>query len=194
MALLSLGVGGYALFLTATGFAMVSPELNRFPSSLGLQTHIAVSGIALIVGPFQFLKGLRRAAPGLHRWMGRVYVAACLTGGLAGGVIAMYSSAGPAAGAGFLTLAVLWLITTGMALRAVLMRDFVSHERWMIRSFALTFAAVTLRIYLPPVFIFGMDFVPAYTIIAWMAWVPNLLIAELWMRARMPNRSAHALA
>lgn len=194
MALLSLGVGSYALYLTLTGFAMLSPELNRFPSPLGLQTHIAVSGIALILGPFQFLKGLRRSAPGLHRWMGRIYVAACLIGGVAGGVIAMYSSAGPAAGAGFLALAVLWLLTTGMALRSALKRDFVSHERWMVRSFALTFAAVTLRLYLPPVFIFQMDFVSAYTIIAWMCWVPNLLIAEFWLRARMPRRSAHALA
>lgn len=196
MTVLSLGVAGWALFLTATGFEMLGTEIkiNAFPSPLGLQAHIAASGFALLMGPFQFLKGLRRSAPGLHRWMGRIYVAACLVGGLAGGAIAMFSSAGPVAGAGFLLLAFAWLLTTSMALRAALVRDFVSHERWMIRSFALTLAAVTLRIYLPPVFIFQMDFVPAYTLIAWIAWVPNLLIAELWLRARRPQRPVRALA
>lgn len=194
MTALSLGVGGYAIYLTVTGFRMLSPDLNNFPSPVGLHAHIAASGFALIFGPFQFLKSLRRAAPGLHRWMGRLYVAACLVGGVAGGAIAMYSAAGPAAGAGFLLLAFAWLTTTTLALRAALMRDFVSHERWMIRSFALTLAAVTLRIYLPPVFIFQLDFVPFYTAIAWMCWVPNLLIAELWLRSRAQPVRATAIA
>jgi len=196
MAVLSIGVAGWALFLTATGFEMLGTEIktNRFPSPLGLELHIAASGFALLTGPFQFLKGLRRAAPGLHRWMGRIYVAACLTGGVAGGAVAMFTTSGPVAGAGFFCLAAAWLLTTSMALRAALMRDFVSHERWMIRSFALTLAAVTLRIYLPPVFIFQLDFIPAYTVIAWMCWVPNLLVAELWLRARMPLRPARLAA
>ena len=78
--------------------------------------------------------------------MGRIYIAACLVGGIAGLSIALYSTAGPIAGWGFFLLAVLWLITTTMAWSCALRRDFVAHERWMIRSFALTFAAVTLRL------------------------------------------------
>jgi hypothetical protein len=105
-AALSVGVGGYALFHAATGMRFLPLE-NGFPNPLGLHTHIAASAIALIVGPLQFLGGLRAKRPGLHRWTGRIYVAACLIGGGAGALIAMYSLAGPAAGLGFLSLAIL---------------------------------------------------------------------------------------
>jgi hypothetical protein len=54
----------------------------------------------------------------------------------------------------------------------------------MIRSFALTFAAVTLRLYLPFPMIWGFEFIEGYRIIAWLCWVPNLLIAELWIHNR----------
>jgi hypothetical protein len=47
----------------------------------------------------------------------------------------------------------------------------------MIRNFSLTFAAVTLRIYQPSSIISGIDFEVAYPVIAWLCWVPNLLLA-----------------
>jgi hypothetical protein len=54
----------------------------------------------------------------------------------------------------------------------------------MIRSFALTLAAVTLRLYLPLSRIAGIPFYDAYVPIAWLCWVPNLLVAETWLRLR----------
>jgi len=45
---------------------------------------------------------------------------------------------------GFGSLAVLWASTTYRGYRAARNRDFASHQAWMIRSFALTFAAPTL--------------------------------------------------
>jgi hypothetical protein len=185
--LLSVGVGGYALFHVATGFQNMPLE-NPMLSPWGLQVHIAASGIAMILGAFQFLKVLRQKAPAIHHWMGRLYVTACVVGGLAGGTIALSSTAGPVAGWGFFLLAILWVPFTLLALAAAMRRDFISHERWMIRSFALTFAAVTLRLYLPMVFIFDLEFVPAYTVIAWIAWVPNLIVAEIWIAMRRPRR------
>jgi Predicted membrane protein (DUF2306) len=188
--LLSVGVAGYAFFHVATGFKQLPLE-NPMLSPYGLQTHVAASAVALLLGPFQFVKSLRAKFPVIHRWSGRIYVAACIVGGLAGGVIAMSTTSGAPAGYGFLTLAILWLITTGMALASVLRRDFAGHERWMIRSFSLTLAAVTLRIYLPIAIIQNHgDFpVPAYQLIAWIAWVPNLLIAELWIALRRKPRA-----
>jgi uncharacterized membrane protein len=142
----------------------------------------------MLFGAFQFLKVLRTKAPAVHRWMGRIYIAACLVGGTAGLLIALYSSAGPIAGWGFFTLAVIWLFTTSMAWRSALKRDFASHERWMIRSFALTFAAVTLRLQLPFIFVLDTGFEPAYRIIAWSAWVPNLIVAEICIAMRRKPR------
>lgn len=193
MTFLSLGVAAYAAFHVATGFVNLPPDVaqNGFASPHGLRVHIAASTFALALGPFQFLRSLRTRAPGVHRWIGRVYVAACLLGGLAGGAIAMYSTAGSIAGAGFLALAIAWVVTTSLAFVAVLRRDFATHERWMVRSFALTFAAVTLRIYLP----IGLElhpdgFVLPYTVIAWLCWVPNLILAEVWLNLRRPRPRA----
>lgn len=187
MTLLSLGVAGYAAFLVATNFVNVPPEVasNSFFSEHGLRIHIAASAIALALGPFQFLRSLRAKAPWLHRLMGRFYVAACMFGGLSGGAIAMFSASGPIAGAGFFALAILWLFFTARAFWAVLHLDFVAHERWMIRSFALTLAAVTLRIYLPIGIILNQgEFTLPYTIIAWASWIPNLIAAELFLALR----------
>jgi uncharacterized membrane protein len=194
IAFLSVGVGGYALFHTFTGFAYL-PLNNPMFDPWGLRVHIAASGFAMVLGAFQFLKPLRRKAPRLHRWMGRGYVLACTVGGLAGGTIALFSTAGPVAGWGFFTLAVLWVPFTLLALRAAMQRDFAAHEIWMIRSFALTFGAVTLRLQLPIAGAMGeadlipSDFVWSYQYIAWLAWVPNLIAAELFIATlRKPRR------
>jgi uncharacterized membrane protein len=185
--LLSVGVGGYALYHVFTGFERL-PLTNPMLAPYGLQLHIAASAFAMILGAFQFLKVLRQKAPAVHRWMGRVYIAACLVGGAAGGAIALSSTAGVIAGSGFFLLAIFWLFTTIMAWVSALRRDFVVHERWMIRSFALTLAAVTLRLYLPVSVILGLEFVTAYTVIAWICWVPNLIIAEIWVATRKRPR------
>lgn len=72
-----------------------------------------------------------------------------------------------------------WLFASSAAYRAIRSKDIDSHERWMTRSYALTFAAVTLRIWLPLSMIAGLEFVFAYRIISFLCWVPNLLIAEM---------------
>jgi hypothetical protein len=193
IAFLSVGVGGYALYHVATGFQNL-PLTNPMFDPWGLRVHIAASGFAMILGAFQFLKPLRRKAPSLHRWMGRGYILACTIGGLAGGAIALYSTAGPIAGWGFFMLAVLWVPFTLLALFAAMRKDFSAHERWMIRSFALTFGAVTLRLQLPigPM-LTGGDFLAAYVWIAWLAWVPNLIVAEIYIATlRKPKRAKPA--
>ena len=185
MTVLSLATGGYALFLAGTGFAHVPPVVagNALFAPWGVNTHIAVSGLTLILGPFQFDAGLRARHPGFHRLSGRIYVLACAAGGVAGLLTAWGTTAGPVAGAGFFTLAVVWLFTLVRAVAAVRARDFPAHERWMVRCFALSLSAVTLRLYLAlgaPLFGFGA----AYPVIAWIAWAPNLLIAERWLASR----------
>ena len=48
----------------------------------------------------------------------------------------------------------------------------------MVRNFALTFAAVTLRLWLPGMVVGGVPMEIAYPIVAWLCWVPNLIVAE----------------
>lgn len=148
--------------------------------------HVAGAVIALSLGSLQFLPALRRGPGPPHRWIGRTYVAGCLVGGAAGLALAPGSSAGPIASAGFGGLAVIWIAVTLLGWRAAAQGRFAEHRRWMIRSWALTLAAVTLRIYLPLVMVFDLPFLPWYRAISFLAWVPNLIAAELWMRRAGP--------
>jgi len=184
MTILALIIAAYAIALLFVP-AMRAPFLQeRFAiMPLAAYLHLAGSGIALAIGPFQLNARLRSLFLRVHRWMGRIYVIAVLFGGAAALALATTSQAGLPTHVGFGLLAVLWLFATGNAYRHIRAGDRVSHRRWMIRSYALTFAAVTLRIYLPLSQIAGMPFDAAYQTIAWLCWVPNLIVAE-WIILR----------
>ncbi len=145
--------------------------------------HIYLGGIALLAGLLQFSKKLRSRHLSWHRALGKTYLIAVLLSGSAGLYIAFYATGGLICVTGFESLAILWLYTSATAYRAIRNRDIDRHKEWMIRSYALCFAAVTLRI-LGPVFQFGfgMSFIPAYQIIAWLSWMLNLLVAEIIIR------------
>lgn len=152
-----------------------------------LTVHAAGAATALLVGSFQFLPAVRRRLPRLHRWLGRVYATSCIVGGAAGFGLAFGTTAGPVAGLGFALLGLLWIYVTAQGWMTARARRFDEHRRWMIRSFALTFAAVTLRLYLPLGAIAGLDFEQVYVATAWISWIPNLLVAELYLRRAAPR-------
>lgn len=153
---------------------------------IAFYTHIFLGGLALLTGFSQFYKKLRRKRLGLHRTLGKIYVCAVLLSGIAGLGIAFFATGGIIPALGFAGLAILWLYTTTNAYTSVKKVDLEAHQRWMIRSYALCFAAVTLRLYLPLFLgVFQMEFIPAYRIIAWLCWVPNILIAEFFIVRRL---------
>lgn len=188
MAMLSVCVGLYAMAVIAIP-QMRPPFLtNRFDTiPLAAYGHLGASAIAMIVGPFQHNSWLRSRFLQVHRWLGRVYVIAVMLGGTAGLVLATRSEAGIVTHLGFGLLAILWLLTTGAAYLRIRARDQAAHRRWMTRSFALTFAAVTLRIYIPVSMALGIPFESAYRVISWIAWVPNLIVAEWLIFRRRPR-------
>ena len=184
LVLLSLGVAGYALVVY--GFlplgAVVHPDIRAAfeVHRAGIYAHVFASAVALALGPFQFSVRLRTARPALHRWSGRFYLGiGVLVGGLAGLYMAFHALGGLASRLGFGCLALAWLYTGLRAYRAIRARDIVAHRRWMVRNFALAFAAVTLRLWLPASIASGVPFEDAYPVIAWLCWVPNLVVAEI---------------
>lgn len=178
----SLGVAVYALL----GYTMrplgslVHPEMKIAYEvhSLGVYVHIFASLIALALGPFQFSQKLRARKIALHRALGWIYLLCVLVGGIAGLYISRIAFGGFVSTAGFAFLAILWLFTGFLALRTIRRKEVDLHRRWMIRNFALTFAAVTLRIYLGLFFAAGLPFETFYPVLAWISWVPNILLAE----------------
>jgi uncharacterized membrane protein len=108
---------------------------------LAVVAHLCGSAVALALGPFQFDAALRLRAIARHRWTGRAYLAGVLVGGLSALVLARISQGGTAAHLGFATLGILWLTTGLEAYRRIRAGDREGHRRWMIRNYALTFAA-----------------------------------------------------
>ncbi len=156
--------------------------------TIGIIGHIAGSILALALGPFQFLPALRRRQwLHIHRWLGRLYLIGIAVGGLFGFYMAWLAYGGLIARIGFTMLAILWLYTGGMAYYTIRNKEVQAHRRWMMRNYALTFAAVTLRLWLVLLIIAGLDFIVAYRTVAWLAWVPNILIIEWWIQQRLPS-------
>jgi uncharacterized membrane protein len=114
--------------------------------------------------------------------MGRVYLLAVLGGSLAGMFFAPQADAGLVGKLGFAALGVFWFYSAARAYISIRRGDVRTHRRWMLRNYALTFGAATLRIELPLLIISGTGFQAAYTTVAWLSWVPNWLIVEAWLR------------
>lgn len=169
--------------------AMLHHALDR---PLALYGHILFAPVALALLPLQFSARLRARRPGLHRWLGRLYAVSILIAGIAGLILGFTTAQGPVAASGLMALAAAWLGATALAVWHVLNRRIARHRAWMIRSAALTLAAVTLRICLPVgALTAGLE--TSYPVICWLCWVPNLLAAEwLLMREKAGRRAAAA--
>ncbi len=182
MVLMALAIGVYALsyFLTTDlGDHAIRHHLQAIPWSARM--HIIPSGLALILGAFQFHSGLRSRWPHVHRYCGRAYVVCVLLGAIGGLLLAWHAHRSPATRLGFAALAVIWFYSVCMAYLAVRAGNIKLHQQWIVRSYALTLAAVTLRLQLPVYQgAMGLSFNEAYAIVAWFSWIPNLVIAEWW--------------
>lgn len=160
-------------------------------------THMLIGPIALMTGPWQFFAGLRTKHPRFHRWNGRVYIVACLISGMGALFTAPFASGGIVATIGFALLALSWLGTTFVAWRLAVARKFASHRILMRFSYALTFAAVTLRLQVPVGLIF-LGFASYREMSVWLAytcWIPNVIAVGLYTLASVsPGRRESQVA
>jgi len=175
----------YALGYLILGDRIYPPNLaDSFRARpWGIYTHAFAAMFALGLGAFQFRAGLRERRPRVHRVIGRIYVPAALLTGASGLYMAAYSHSGMITHLGFGFLGAAVLATTSVAFIRIRALNIVAHREWMIRSYALIFAAVMLRVLLPLLIIaYKGDFDPAYRWVAWLCWVPNVLWAEWYIR------------
>ncbi|MEP0984509.1 DUF2306 domain-containing protein [Ekhidna sp.] len=151
---------------------------------IAFHMHFIGGAVALGLGWTQFLKNFRSQHLNLHRRIGYLYVIAIiLVSSPAAFYMALYANGGFNNVVGFGMMALCWFTFTLAAFVKVKGKDIEAHERWMIRSFAVTLGAVTLRIFMPLMIIAGVSPSEAYQVIAWFCWVPNLFVAE-WIIQR----------
>jgi len=154
--------------------------------------HVFASIFALAAGFTQFSKYMLKNHKQLHRTFGKLYVVNILFINFpAGMILAVYANGLLPGKAAFIILDCLWFYFTYRAYTAIRKGKVREHREFMIRSFALTFSAITLRtwkIILSDTF--HLDPLTLYMIDAWMGFVPNLLFAE-WLIRR--NRGVSSL-
>jgi uncharacterized membrane protein len=185
-------VSGYAitlLFVPAARPPFMRLRFAQWPVAAWL--HLALAALTLPAGALQFHSRLRARFMSAHRVIGRVYVVAVLASALGGLALAFVSEGGLVAHFGFGMLAVLWIATTSMAFLRIRAGDVAAHRDWMTRSYALTLAAVTLRILIPLSFMARIPFEQSYPAISWLCWIPNLFVAE-WLISRSHRSPAPA--
>lgn len=195
VAFLSVAVAGYACY----AYGVLSPGTTVAPAmranfqlhALGILTHVLGSAVAIAVGPFQFFPSVR-ARSAWHRRLGMLYFTVVFIGGTSGFYMALRAEGGLVSRVGFALLAAAWLGSAGCALAQIKQGNFAAHERWAIRNFALTFAAVTLRVDMGLFFAAGFAFKQFYPLMGWLCWVPNVLVVEWillpWLQPAQPVR------
>lgn len=155
--------------------------------------HVCAGGLAMLVAPLQLSSRARRTWPLVHRVGGRVGLAAIWLAAVAGLILAPFSIAGTMGLLGFGALAVAWFVCGTATYVTIRSGDRAGHRRWAIRTFALTYAAVTLRLWLGVLIAFQVmvldtgdqvAFDRSYALVPFLAWVPNLIAAEWYLRRR----------
>jgi uncharacterized membrane protein len=181
----------YIPYNTDVGFLRIKQEYIDIDQwRIAFFIHVYASMWVLFAGFTQFSKKLLKNNPRLHRILGYIYVAdVLLITGPAGLLMGFYANGGTFSRVAFVLLAILWIFFTAMALIKAKQKKFKSHRNYMIRSYALTLSALTLRAWkyaitntmtLPP-----MD---VYRVVAWLGWLGNLVVAEYLIRRHQKNQ------
>lgn len=159
---------------------------------IAFYVHVFSSILALASGLTQFSNYILKKYKKLHRAVGKVYVINVLIVNFpAGMVLAVYANGLLPSKIAFVILDCLWFYFTYRAYIAIRQKNIDEHREFMIRSFALTFSAITLRTW--KIILSGMfdwDPLTLYMVEAWMGFVPNLLFAEWLIRRRRKLSSA----
>ncbi|WP_028552242.1 DUF2306 domain-containing protein [Paenibacillus sp. UNC451MF] len=159
------------------------PDFHYAPWIYVLYVHIVTACLAVAIGPFQLFIRPKRKGVRRHRMLGYAYVLSITASGLISIYLSIFATGGWMAGLGFFVLDVLWVLSTWVAVRKAVNKQIQAHREWMLRSYALTLAAVTFRVWLLALTpLFGGPMEPPYRLSAWMCWIGNLIFIEVLIR------------
>jgi len=180
-------IAQYASFKTDVGFLQFKQDYIHIGIwKAAFYTHVFSSLLTLCAGFTQFSNYVLKHHKKLHRLVGKIYAYDILLINVpAGMIMAFYANGGLPSKIAFVILDSLWFLFTYKAVAAIRVKDIKKHKRFMIRSYALTFSAITLRTWkIILSHTFNFDPLTLYMIDAWMGFVPNLLFAE-WLIRKM---------
>lgn len=141
--------------------------------------HVYTSIFVLLSG---FLAIIRKdfSLKNFHRNMGKVYIFLILFLAAPSGIyMGIFANGGLFSKISFVILGFVWWFSTFKAYQLARQTRFKKHKQWMWRSFAFTLSAITLRMWkVIIVYLFHPNPMDVYQIIAWLGWIPNILIIE----------------
>ena len=161
-------------------------EVNSIKAYLPIfYIHVYSAIFVLFAGFTQFNSKIQSGYKRVHRVLGYFYAAVVLLLAAPSGIfIGCFANGGIISKVSFVLLGILWFYFTIKAIILILKRDVINHKKYMWRSFALTCSAITLRLWkVILVYLFHPAPMDVYQIIAWLGWIPNLLLAE-WLIKR----------
>lgn len=152
----------------------------------GFFLHVFTAIPVVLLGWGQFSTWLQQKHARWHRGIGKLYVGLVLFGAAPGGlVLAMGAAGGWWGKVCFVIMSLLWGFFTLRAWLRIRKHNIQGHQADMQRSYALSFAAISLRIWM---FLIGGVLAwrtpEAYALCAWLCWVPNLVLLEIWRRMK----------
>ena len=145
--------------------------------------HLFAAVPLLVLAPLQFSRRVRLRWPHWHRRAGQAYLGAAMVGALLAihlGVTIKYEGSR-------VPLALFGCVWLGFSLAAWLCarrRNFVAHERFMIRGYLLAMAFVWVRVmydFQHEMFPFIANVDVRDTTREWLSFVLPLLVAETWL-------------
>ena len=172
----------YSFFRDDVQFLLLKIDyLNNKIWKTAFYIHVFSAVIALFAGFTQFSADFLKYNKKLHRIFGKIYVWNILVINFPTAMIlAIYANGGLIGKTAFVILDILWFYFTYVAFICALKKDFINHRYNMIRSYALTFSAITLRLWKIIILaFFAVDPAILYTIQSWLGFLPNLIVAEL---------------
>ncbi|OTG81758.1 DUF2306 domain-containing protein [Acinetobacter sp. ANC 4648] len=176
----------YFPWQTDQNFLLLKQDIvDTQPWQFAFKVHVIASSFVLIAGLTQFFHLFRNKLPRLHQLSGWLYILTILIFALPSGfILALSASGGIFTQISFVLLCIFWGISTVHALHYALKKQWLLHRDWVIRSFALSLSALSLRTWkmllyqLQPYFEW-LTPVHIYQLESWLGWVINLLIAEI---------------
>jgi hypothetical protein len=179
-------------------FAFTKEVLGKYlPVKWVLLAHVAGGASALLLGPFQFLKSLRRRSLQAHRWIGRLYLGAVLLS--ASGALVLTFTTTDAIGTMYTVslwaLALVWSVSTALGLYTIRMGKVLEHEEWMVRSYLITFAFVVQNYVLKiPAVVALASFPELSPNIFWFSWSAPLFIHQVYLTMIKVRKRSGALS